>query len=46
MGRPMRGVRAVNRRLLAALALSGRMRTVLSTPLGPGDIVLVGERWS
>jgi len=45
MGRSMRGVRAVNRCLLAALGLSGCMRTALSTPLSPGDTVLVGERW-
>lgn len=45
MGRPMRGVRAVNRCLLAALGLSGRKRTASPTPLGPGDTLLIGERW-
>ena len=40
----MRGVRAVNRCLLAALALSGCMRTAALTSLGAGDTVLVGER--
>jgi hypothetical protein len=43
----MRGVRAVTLCLLAALALSGRMRrpAPLGTALSPGDTVLVGERW-
>jgi hypothetical protein len=45
MGRPMQGVSAATCCLLDTLALSGRMRTALSTPLGAGDIVLVGERW-
>jgi hypothetical protein len=41
----MRGVRAVNRCLLAALALSGCMCTAAPTPLVASDTVLVGERW-
>jgi hypothetical protein len=41
----MRGVRDVNRCLLAALVLSGCMRTAPPSPLVPGDTVLVGERW-
>jgi hypothetical protein len=54
----MRGAHAAIFCLLAALALSGYMRTPaaapteamrvvvpLGTPLGPGNTVLVGERW-
>jgi hypothetical protein len=31
--------------LLAALGLSGRMRTTSPTPLGPGGSEIIGERW-
>jgi hypothetical protein len=41
---PMRGVRAVILCLIAALVLSGCVPTT-GTALGPGDTVLVGERW-
>jgi len=40
----MRGVRAVILCLIAALVLSGYIPTT-GTALGPGDTVLVGERW-
>jgi hypothetical protein len=45
----MRGVRAATPCQLAALALPGCMHTpapvAVQPPLGPGGIVLVGERW-
>jgi hypothetical protein len=45
----MRGVRAATPCQLAALALPGCVHTpapvAVQPPLGPGGIVLVGERW-